>query len=252
MWIALVTRYTPWVCIHEQCVYMYYVMYRIAHTMCMARGRELTHSICAPQYCNACAREEQKRRARRKENSLSCERERANSNRRHKSGGAERPEKGQDWKCAKKDDGMRSWRFLLGRARADTFFLSLNAGGINTRVESEQERRQFKKCTRGWNQCPTNRLHKSCERGRQLNRIFIHTEPLLRLAVVFCATARGMNAANPFTITELFMTAARANEMQSSQNVGCGLLYWAYQTHSMPHIFTLFTPDILLVCSEYL
>lgn len=53
-------------------------MYRVH-----GKRRARTHSICAPQYCNACAREEQKRRARRKENSLplthSFLQERANS-----------------------------------------------------------------------------------------------------------------------------------------------------------------------------
>lgn len=53
-------------------------------------------------------------------------------------------------------------------------------------------------------------------------------------AAVLCHSVWCMNAENPFTITELFMTAARANEMQSSQNVG-GLLLRAYQTHSAPH-----------------
>jgi hypothetical protein len=42
---------------------------RAACILCTT-ARMASHSICGPQYCNACAREEQRRRERRKENSL--------------------------------------------------------------------------------------------------------------------------------------------------------------------------------------
>jgi len=93
--------------------------------------------------------------------------------------------------------------------------------------------------------------------SRQLNRIFIHAErnPSSVRRCVLCHSVWCMNAENPFTITELFMTAGEskwnAKQPECRRIIIAGLSNAFCAAHFQPGVFTVFYIDMTICLNVF-